>query len=228
MKMKFGAIVVDGRNKIGGHVASKNRAGSYLRTKVTPVNPQSSYQLTARTALTSFSQGWRGLTQAARDAWNAAVADYQRTDIFGDLRSPTGLNLYVRLNRELGLIGQSSISTPPLPASVGAVAATSLAAAAGAGTISLTLDGAVPSNTSIKIYATPAVSPGKSFVKSQYRFIGYKAAATATPVDIQTEYDARFGAVGTAGQKIFVKIVPVNETTGQVGQASQVSAVIGA
>ena len=34
--MKFGALVVDGRNKIGGQVASKNRAGAYLRNKVTP------------------------------------------------------------------------------------------------------------------------------------------------------------------------------------------------
>jgi len=44
MKMKFGAIVVDGRGKIGGHVASKNRGGAYLRTKVTPSNPQTGYQ----------------------------------------------------------------------------------------------------------------------------------------------------------------------------------------
>lgn len=228
MKMKFGAIVVDGRNKIGGHVASKNRAGAYLRTKVTPVNPQTSYQLGARTDLTTYSQGWRGLTQAQRDAWNAAVGDYQRTDIFGDLKSPTGLNLYARLNIELGLIGESAISTPPLPESVGAVAATALAAAAGAGTISLTLDGNVPADTAIKVYATPAVSPGKSFVKSQYRFIGYFGTGETTPVNIKTVYDARFGAVGAAGQKIFVKIIPVNDNTGQTGQASQVSAVISA
>lgn len=226
MKMKFGAIVVDGRNKIGGHVASKNRAGAYLRTKVTPVNPQTSYQLAARAALTGFSQGWRGLTQAQRDSWNAAVGDYQRTDIFGDLKSPTGLNLFVRLNRELDLIGVASISVPPLPSAVGAIVSTSVAAAAGAGTIVLTNDGAVPASTSIKVYATPAVSPGKSFVKSEYRCIGSFAAAEASPIDIQALYDARFGAVGTAGQKIFVKIVPVNATTGQVGQASQVSTVI--
>jgi hypothetical protein len=41
MKMKFGAIVTEGRGKIGGHVASKNKSGAYLRTKVTPVNRQS-------------------------------------------------------------------------------------------------------------------------------------------------------------------------------------------
>lgn len=228
MKLKFGAIVVDGRNKIGGHVASKNRAGAYLRTKVTPTNPQTTYQLGARASFTGFSQAWRGLTEAQRVAWNAAVSDYQRTDIFGDLKSPTGLNLYVRLNRELSLIGVASISVPPLPAAVGAVTATALAAAEGAGTISLTMDGAVPAGTSIKVYATPSISPGRAYVKSDYRFIGSFAAAEATPLDIATEYDARFGAVGAEGQKIFVKIMPVNATTGQVGQSSQAVAVIAA
>lgn len=93
MKTKFGAIIVDGRGKIGGHVASKNRGGAYLRTKVTPANAQTSAQNQVRNLFTSLTQGWRGLTQAQRDAWNAAVLDYSRTDIFGDIRNPSGINL---------------------------------------------------------------------------------------------------------------------------------------
>ena len=48
MKAKFGSFIVDGRGKVNGHVISKNRAGSYIRTKVTPVNPRSTAQLTQR------------------------------------------------------------------------------------------------------------------------------------------------------------------------------------
>ena len=113
--MKFGAIVTDGRGKIGGHVASKNRGGAYLRTKVTPVNGQTTAQTSIRNRFTNLSQGWRGLTADERNAWNAAVADYARTDIFGDLHQPTGFNLYQRLNNNLVTIGEASISTPPLP-----------------------------------------------------------------------------------------------------------------
>src|SRR3546814_3353017 len=47
-KVKFGALMTDARGKLGGHVFSKNRAGSYLRTKVTPVNQQTSYQTSVR------------------------------------------------------------------------------------------------------------------------------------------------------------------------------------
>jgi len=87
MKIKFGALVVDGRGKIGGHVASKNRGGAYLRTKVTPVNPQTSFQNAVRNRLTAFAQAWRGLAASQRAAWNSSVSDFSKTDIFGDIKT---------------------------------------------------------------------------------------------------------------------------------------------
>jgi hypothetical protein len=228
MKIKWGALVVDGRGKIGGQVASKNRAGAYMRNKVTPVNPQTTAQLTARNRLTTFSQGWRGLTQAQRDAWIAAVSDFSRTDIFGDLKNPTGFNLYQRLNNNLVTVGASALTSPPLVESVGEVVANSLTAedSTVAESLSLTLSDDVPANTAIKVFATAPQSPGKNFVKSEYRFIGYQAAATATPIDLLTDYQAKYGSTGTAGQKIFVKIQAVNTNTGQVGTPSEVSDIV--
>lgn len=226
--MKFGAIVVDGRGKIGGHVASKNRAGAYLRTKVTPVNPQSSYQLGVRSRFTGLSQGWRGLTQVQRDAWNAAVSDFARTDIFGDLKNPTGFNLYQRLNNNLSIIGEAAISVPPLPAAVGVVTIESIAVAAGAGTMTFVMAAAVPANTQVKVFATSPQSAGKSFVKSEYRLVAVLPSATATPYDLAAEYVTKFGSVGIAGQKVFVKLEAVNETTGQVGTPSQASGIVAA
>jgi len=226
MKMKFGAIVVDGRGKIGGHVASKNRAGAYLRTKVTPVNAQTSYQLGVRNRFTGLAQGWRGLTQAQRDSWNGAVSDFARTDIFGDLQNPTGFNLYQRLNNNLLLIGESSISTPPLPSEVGEVVASSLEAESGTQSLTLELEANVPANTSVKVFATAPQSAGKSFVKSEYRLIEVLDADETTPVDLLTAYQAKFGTTGEAGQKIFVKTQAVNATTGQVGTPSEVSDLV--
>lgn len=43
-KIKFGMMMTDARGKLGGQVFSKNRSGSYVRTKVTPVNPQTTTQ----------------------------------------------------------------------------------------------------------------------------------------------------------------------------------------
>lgn len=227
MKAKFGAIIVAGSGKIGGHVASRNRAGAYLRTKVTPVNPSTSFQNAVRSRLTNFSQAWRALTADQIAAWNAAVQSFAKTDVFGDLKNPTGFNLYQRLNNNLSTVGAATIDDVPLPGEVSTVNFTALAAAAGAGTVSLTLSGAVPAGTYMKIFATAPQSPGVNFVKSEYRLIKSAAPAAATPVAIGTEYVARFGAM-TAGQKIFVKVVFVNGTTGQESQAQSLSAIIAA
>lgn len=226
MKMKFGAIVVGGRGKIGGHVASQNRGGAYLRTKVTPVNPQSSAQLNVRSRLTEFSQAWSGLTEEERLAWNNAVGDYARTDIFGDLRNPSGFNLYQRLNNNLAIVGVNPIDYPPLPSSVGSCYATAFSIAEEVGSASLTLSNAVPADTAVQVWATPPVSAGKSFVKSQYRLVTVLAAAATSPANIATAYIAKFGAGATVGQKVFIKTVAVNKITGQVSTPSQISAIV--
>lgn len=225
MKAKFGSIVVAGSGKIGGHVASRNRAGSYFRTKVTPVNPSSVAQQAIRNRLTGISQAWKALTAAQRLAWNAAVGDYSRTDVFGDIRNPSGFNLYQRLNNNLLTIGESVITVPPVPGSVLAITACSLAVVTGTPAMTLTFAPAIGSANSIKLFATAPVSQGKSFVKSEYRLIGILSESDTSPKVITTLYNAKFGAITENGLKVFVKMVPVNLTTGQEGIGLVASAI---
>jgi hypothetical protein len=229
MKIKWGALVVDGRNKIGGQVASKNRAGAYMRNKVTPVNPKTSFQVTVRARLSGLASGWRGLTQAQRIAWNNAVSDYKKTDIFGDIQNPSGFNLYVKLNSNLINIGVAVILTTPLPVAVSVFTTGTLAAAAGAQTLSLAVTPAVqPVSETIIVRATPAMSAGKFFVKSEFRQIGTFTAATAGAYDLAALYIAKFGPIGPAGTKIFVEVTHVSETTGQQSQVQEFIAVVAA
>src|SRR5690606_4703877 len=118
MKAKFGALVVAGSGQINGFVASRNRAGAYFRTKVTPVNPQTASQNAVRQRLTGNAQAWRGLSEAQRASWNAAVSGFARTDIFGDLKNPSGFNLFVRINNNLEAAGQSPLTAAPVPSEV--------------------------------------------------------------------------------------------------------------
>ncbi len=123
-KVKFGLVVSDMRNKLNGSVFARNRGGAYVRTKVTPLNPQTAAQIGARSLLTSLAQDFRSLTQEQITAWNNATTQWQTTDIFGDSVSPTGLGLYVRLNANISNAGGTLITLPPSP--VGAEALTSI------------------------------------------------------------------------------------------------------
>lgn len=226
MKIKFGALVTDGRGKIGGHVASKNRGGAYLRTKVTPVNPQTVYQADVRNRLTTYAQAWRALTSAQRSAWNGAVASFQKTDIFGDLKNPSGLNLYVRLNSNIEEVGGTPLTLPPLPSEVTGPLTITLTASVTGPAMSLAwTGGAVPTDMAWIVRATPQVSPGKSFVKNLYRNIAQISEASTTPYNLLAEYNTRFGTL-VEGQKIFVEVVPVNSATGLKGTPLSTSVIV--
>lgn len=228
MKVKWGAIVVDGRNKIGGHVASKNRAGSYFRTKVSPTNPGTSYQVNVRNRLAGLSTAWRALSAAQIKAWNTAVPDYTRTDIFGDLRNPSGFNLHQKLNNNLLNIGQAVITSPPLPEAIDAFTSVSVAAAEGLQTVTITYAPVIAADHSVLVFGTPAISPGISFVKSEFRQFDVMIAADVSPFAISAEYIAKFGVVGAAGMQIFIKMVQINWATGQAGIPIIASCIIAA
>lgn len=228
MKMKFGAIVVDGRGKIGGHVASKNRGGAYLRTKVTPSNPNTSLQAAVRNRLTSLAQAWRGLNAVKRESWNKAVSNFAGTNIFADKVNPSGINLFTKLNANLLEVGSSMISEAPLPSEVEPVLTVSATAAAGTPAFSVVFTPTpVPANTAFIVRATGQVSAGISNLKGKFRNITVLASASTSPEDLLTAYTAKFGTL-VAGQKIGVEIVPVNTVTGQKGQAVSTSLIVAA
>jgi len=225
-KIKLAAIVDDMRNKVGNVVFSTGRGGNYIRRRVIPSNPKTTYQTAVRANLTSLAEGWASLTDGQRTQWNAAVSSWLKSDIFGAKRKPSGLNLYVGLNLNLLEAGQATISTPPLRSAVPAL--TSLVAAqvhAGATTLTFAATPVVAGNTLI-VRATTALSAGRSFVKSQYRKVTAIAAGQTSPQTITTAYNAKFGGPGSAGQKVFFDCFYVNNTTGEAGGHVSAIAVV--
>lgn len=226
MIVKWGALVVDGRNKIGGHVASRNRAGSYFRTKVTPTNPRTTYQVNVRNRLAGLSTAWRGLTDNERTAWNAVVADFARTNIFGDLKNPSGFNLHQKLNNNLLSVGIAPITTPPLPEAVDAFTSMSIAASFSGQTLTIDFEPVIVNTHRVPLLATPSISQGISFVKSEYRLLTYLNSANTSPHSAETAYIVKFGAIGAVGTKIFVQMFQINLTTGQAGIPIQASCIV--
>lgn len=225
-KVKFSALISEMRNKLNGSVFSRNRGGAYLRNKVTPVNPNTIAQAAVRSRLTGFAQAFRSLTAAQIAAWNSAVSNYATTDIFGDLKNPSGINLYNKLNLNLAKVGVAAISSPPLPGLVPTVTALSVVADESAQSFTVTFAPTpVPANTAFVLRATKQLSPGISNAKSEFRQIDYYVAAATSPQVSTTEYLAKFGAL-VAGQKIFVELVPVNTVTGQAGIAIQANTIV--
>jgi hypothetical protein len=226
MKVQFGSIIVAGSGKIGGHVAARNRSGAYMRTKVTPVNPRTSAQTGVRNRLSGLSTAFAALTTAQIAAWNSAVSSFMTTNIFGDKVKPSGFNLFQKLNNNLLRIGEAQIDVPPVPQSI-PVIETGVLSAVHAGAIAVTFTSdPVLTDSEIVVSATPAVSAGKSFVKSEFRELGVMPAIVAHVATLTTLYNAKYGAVGDAGKKVFVQLQQISKTSGQAGLPVVYSAII--
>lgn len=217
MKTKFGSIIVAGSGKIGGHVASRNRSGSYLRTKVTPTNPNTTYQSAARSYVTTTSKAWAGLTLAQRESWNAAVQNYSKTDIFGDIKNPSGFNLFVKLNSNLLATGSAIITTCPALQAIAAVSTATIVADVSDASIIITLATAVPVGFNCRVRMTEPTGAGITYIKNKLRVVQFLPAGAVAAVALTTNYNAHFGSVGAAGQIIHYELDFVSTTTGQVG-----------
>lgn len=226
-KIKFGMMMTDARGKLGGQVFSKNRGGAYVRTKVTPVNPQTTYQQNVRANFGNVSQSWAGLTPEQIAAWNAAVNDWQSTDIFGDLRTPSGKNLFQRINNYLAELELAYFVNPPMKQVVQQITNLTATATISPDAVSITLDASAnlsDYDAYLLVSATPPVSNGVTFVKNRYRRIGkYEPIEGANTIDITADYVAKFGSFSSAvGQKMFIQVTPIL-SNGQVGVPLEVA-----
>lgn len=228
MKIKYSALVSDMRGKLNGSVASKNRYGQYLRNKITPVNPQSSHQVEQRSKLATFSSMWKGLTEAQRAAWIAAVPGWTRTNIFGDITTPSGNILFNRINMTLATVGTTVLTLPPSP--LGAESPTSVTASAAAGTPALDVTvgpAAAPTNHKYVIEATGQMSAGIYNANNRFRILAVDPVLAAGVADLKDAYVARFGTL-VEGQKIFIRVSLYRTDTGEKSQFQKTSVIVGA
>lgn len=226
-KIKWGAIVVDGRGKLGGHVFTKTRSGATMRTKVTPVNPQSTAQASARSRLGGNSQAWANLTEAQRIAWNVKATEITKTNIFGDSYSPTGKNYFTSVNNNLLLIGEPAIVDAPTNIELPFIVSMSLVATANTNSLAITVDfSGEKDNSTLVVESTAMFSAGKFNFDGSYRKIMH-LAADDSPMSVVAgaSYVAKFGNM-TVGKKIAVRCYFVNQNTGQASPKFSATVII--
>jgi hypothetical protein len=214
MKVQWGALLVAGSGKAGGQVLARNRGGAYLRNKVTPLNPSTTAQQNARGLLGSLSTQWSQLTEAERLSFNNSVSDFSRTDIFGDVRNPSGQNLYVKLNANLVNTGQAQILAAPAKEKFIFSGILSATFDVSAQTVIINLDNALNDGSKVLAFATPTLTNGTTFVKDRLRSIGSVTVADDI-ITLTPNYIAKFGNF-TIGANIVIGFKVISAT----GQAS--------
>jgi hypothetical protein len=173
------------------------------RILVTPKNPRTDRQLEVRELLVQQARRFDALTDAQQDAWNVVANGFQSRPSLGQSGPLTGLQLFVRINCKLGLLGQDAVDAPPVAPQFPSLAVQSLVITNTAEVIAVKL--ACPSNPgeSTVLRASP---PQNSAIRAcrNFRIIGICPAPTDGSADITALYTAEFGAV-PVGKRLFVQ-----------------------
>lgn len=217
MKIKFGMFITDGVGKSGGHVIQKNHYGLFVRSLVSGINPQTTFQQDRRSQLLYLTQNWRALSPADQLLWIAESVNYPRTNSLGNTYFLTGQALYIGLNMNLWKIGQAFITSPALKVIPPDVNAFTFVCDVNTGNFTIAFPG-LPVNihTVCIIYATKGISSGIYYVSTRLRSFALHPANGTAAVNFGSSYFAQFPTTST-GQKVFVKIVTVNNQCGAMG-----------
>lgn len=225
-KIKYSALVSDMRNSLNGSVLSKNRYGSYMRNKITPVNPQTVAQQNARAIFGNISKAWRGLAQIARNSWINGAKNFPFNDIFGDQKILSGQALFIKMNSNLEKLGLPRITNAPAPGDMpdfnlgqDVDLSTPLGGFAFNDT-NFTEEPVVPVGFSLAVYMTDPVPAGINFVKNRYRFtlVGVTRNLNDEGQLIPTagSYESIFGPINSK-ERVFIRYALVNNATGEQG-----------
>jgi len=105
-------LIGDLSGKLGAIVASHNTYGTYLRSRVRPVNKKTLAQQDQRQAISAVSQMWRQLSAPVGSSWTSAVIT--STSKKGDRVALSGQAAFMKCNVLRYRAGVSIINSPPV------------------------------------------------------------------------------------------------------------------
>lgn len=231
MLIKFGAIITDGCGTIGGHFISRNAYGRFQGTKVTPTNPQTSFQQLMRGYFGNASQAWRTLSNEQRASWADYGLSQLRGNCVGDEYDLTGFNAFMYINQNAQIVGQAIQLDVPASVPLDALPPFTVTVSQVAGVcnaLTLTFDNPQPANNPyMLIFASRSLSAGINYVKSAYRLIAVTDVSTWNAPDFRVEYILKYpGASLVAGEKVFIKCHLIEATSFTSGLIVQASGII--
>lgn len=211
---------------IGGTTFSRNRGGPYVRNRSIPVDPNTSSQQNVRSILATQSASWADQTDAIRAAFQNWAVQNPVVNALGRTILLSGQQAFVQLNSRLAFRALATLTSPPIVNAPDGLATLAVAGDIGAGAVDITFTVTpLPADTQLWIQAAVLNSAGVAYVRNLFRFISGSAAAAASPFDIQTAVEAKFGTL-IVGQTLHVRVATFGNLTGLLSVPLEDSVVI--
>lgn len=186
-----------------GITSSRNQFGQYVRTRATPVNPNTTFQSTARNRLSSMAQAWDAITDLQRAGWASVGLSMTRTDSLGQVYHLSGFQAYISVNSLNLAVSNARVDDAPVFTTPTGLVTATITLTHAAFSVAYTAT-PLAAGARLLFYASPQRKPGRTF-EHDYRLIQVSAAAAASPANVFAAYSARLGTP-LAGNKIFMSM----------------------
>jgi hypothetical protein len=231
MLAKFGAIVTEGRGKLGDVVFSRNHYGASAHAYAPPYSKShgtpSEKQVQASGVFAYTRSQWALLSEEERLAWRTAATTFSRVNVFGDKMPLTGQALFVKLNHRLIWLGMDYNHLPPTPVPVQCIKSLDTFYAANDGTMEFYFTNQLNQNDFyFWEWSTPSLSPGINSARNFPRLIARSFLTSEGYENIGTNFFAYFNALPVAGKKIFLLIQTLHTRTGLISPPLMISTIV--
>lgn len=203
---------------IAAQTYSHNKGGPYIRNRGIPTISLTPDALAAKSRMATEASAWGGITDIQRSAWDSYSLQRPVIDALGNPRHLSGFQHFVGINARRAFGGDARLLVPPITTAPNGLLSLTLNADIGTGAVELVYTG-TPLGASEELYFKAAVtnSPGITFIRNLLRLLPFSAAAQASPFDIQSDVEARLGAL-VENQTLHVEVSVYDNATGLISQ----------
>ena len=221
MKIAWGVLVGDARGKTGAVCATLTRSGPVLRRSIRARQSSTQAQLEMRAAFGSLSTIWSDpAMNAYRGGWIQLGLDHHEHNVFNADVYKTGLQWFIRCNKNRQGVGESIILEAPAFAAVGDPGALTAQYTPGSPpTIEVSATQAPAVTEAVVILATRGLSMGILTLSNQQRKIYTELPVTNSPWAVGPAYIAKFGNP-IQNRNIFFQAHYLDVPQGRVGLTS--------
>ena len=198
---------------------------SVLSLKCFPTGVATGAQLARRASLKKISKSWKELSSAQMAEWDRLAEHQSGQSTFGQKAEISGLNLYIRLNSNRVMAGESIVADAPLST----VAVPDVAYNTVSITPQLIVFGGIKHESSpLKLVVKMSVSQsaGISNGWSKTVIISSELEDDWGEADVTKLYLKTIGVEPTPGEKVFVESYWLDTSTGFTGQVCQDSVIV--
>ena len=198
---------------------------SILSVRSFPTGIATSAQVVRRASLSKISKSYKTLTDAQMLEWECLAQHASGLSVFGQKAELSGINLYVRLNANRVMAGESIVADAP--ASI--VAVPNVEYSDISVTPQLIVFGGIKHQSSpykMVVKMSGSQSAGISNGWSKTVIISSEVEDDWGEADITTLYLKTIGVEPTPGQKVFIEAYWMDTTTGFTGQVFKDSVIV--